>query len=418
MALIVFTHGLGASAGFWGSTIDTLRSHEGLGDHTFRVWSYTTSKRPFLTKALGRSRFQDLSEIGEQLWSNLRSWSDGHEDVILVGHSMGGLVTAAALVCGFTSGDDRDIGLRSKVRGLVCIASPFAGVSQATNLQSLYHSLGGNTNKHIAALLSNSEERRALIQNFIRTVLAHSELAFFLMRAADDGVVLPGEVTNPFSPDQYQGEVLSGDHSECIRNLRPPDDNVRKIVTVIRRILNPGSLGTEILLFKSRSVTIRSEYDDRLLQMEEGLDILAWGLTSFREDYGDQLGEWASSGTRVRLLLVNPDSSEGKMLCLLQDRVERREAGSTSADIRTFLSSVQPITGRLEIRVSDFHPGVNLFRIDGDIFFGPYLAGTVSRNAPTGIVSEGHWLYDRLLSHFEWLWERASSVRPSSSRSE
>ncbi|MCY4369697.1 MAG: alpha/beta hydrolase [bacterium] len=407
MALLVFTHGLGASAGFWGSTIDTLRSHDGLSGHTFKDWSYRTSKRPFLTKALGRSRYQDLSEIGEQMWSNLRNWSEGHEAVVLVGHSMGGLVTAAASVYGFTSGDDQDIGLCNKLRGLLCIASPFAGANQARNLEALYKRLGVK-NKQIADLLPDSENRRTLIQDFTRTVLAHSDIDFFLMRAADDAVISPGDITSPFSQDQYQMDVLSGDHSECVSNLRLADDNVAKLVVAIRQILNPDSLGKELVLFKSRAVTIRSEYHKRLSQMEEGLDIMAWGLVSFREDYGHELREWANAGTRVRILLVNPHSPEGDVLCRLQDRIECRPSGSTAADVQMFLDSVCPITNKLEIRVSKYHPGVNLFRIDTDIFFGPYLAGTVSRNSPTGIVSEGHWLYDRLSSHFNWLWRKAS----------
>ena len=415
MALLVFTHGLGSCAGFWGSTIKTLQSHDGLASHTLKVWSYRTSKQPFPKKALRLFRYQNLSEIGEQMWSNLRSWSEDHEEVILVGHSMGGLVTASALVYGFASGDDRDIRLRDKLRGLVCIASPFGGVSRGQNLHALYQRLGVNKNEQVADLLRDSEKREALIRNFNQTVLAHSELIFFLMRAADDGLVLAGDITTPFSPDQYRMDVLSGDHSECVRNLEPTSDNVVKLVTAIQQILNPDSLGTEIMLFASRSVTIRGEYDRRLSKMEEHLDILAWGLASFREDYGEHVGEWAKAGTRVRFLLVNPDSPEGGMLCKLQDRVERREDGSTAADIRTFLGNIQPIPDKIDIRLSDVHPGVNMFRVDRDIFFGPYLAGTVSRNDPTAIVSEGHWLYGRLLDHYQWLWENASEWPASSS---
>ena len=415
MALIVFTHGLGADEGFWGSTIDALRSHERLADHEIKAWAYRTSKRPGhpvlarYFQALRGWRHQDISEIGEELWSHLRSWSDSHNDVILVGHSMGGLVTAAALVSGFSSGRERDTGLSAKLRGILCIASPFAGASSAERLTQLYKRVGAN--QHIADLAPDSKTRIRIVQEFTRTVLGHDQLTFILMRAGDDAVVLPGEITNPFSRDQYLSDVLTGGHSECIRDLASEHPNFVKLLSAIEGMLGvseAGSNTTEISLFRGRSVRIKAEYDDRLTRMTSNLDVLAWGLASFREDYGDDLLGWAARGIRIRLLLVDPNSPQGKMLCDLQDDVEGRAPGSTASDVATFLAAVRPVQGSLEVRTSSYHPGINMFRVDENIFFGPYLAPSVSRNAPTAILSNRHWLYDRLLTHFDWLWENAT----------
>lgn len=415
MALIVFTHGLGADEGFWGSTIDVLRCHDRLADHEIKTWAYRTSKRPGLPafaryfQALRGWRHQDIFQIGEELWSNLRSWSDSHDDVILIGHSMGGLVSAAALVHGFSSGEERDTGLSGKLRGLLCIASPLAGASSARSLTQLYKRVGAN--QHIADLAPDSMTRIRIVQEFTRTVLGHDQLALMLMRAGDDAVVLPGEITNPFSRDQYLLDVLTGGHSECIRNLTSEHPNFVKLLSAIDGMLGAppdGTDNTEIELFAGRSVRIKAQYDDRLSRMTSHLDVLAWGLASFREDYGDHLLGWVARGIRIRLLLVNPNSLQGRMLCDLQDEVEGRAHGSTANDIGSFLAAVQHVEGSLEIRISSYHPGINMFRVDEDIFFGPYLAPSVSRNAPTGILSNGHWLYDTLLAHFDWLWEKAS----------
>ena len=416
MALIVFTHGLGASEGFWGSTIDVLRGHERLVGNEIRPWGYRTSKRPGppilrpVLQAVRGWKHQSLAEVGEELWSHLRTWSGNHAEVVLVGHSMGGLVTAAALNHGFTSGEDRDLALVAKLRGLVCIASPFAGAALAERLVQLYRPLGAS--QHVKDLRLESVARKQILQDFTRVVLGHEQLTFILMKAGNDAVVLPGEITNPFSLGQYLLDTLAGGHSDCIRDLGADSDNLTKLVAAIDGILGAAaaeSQATQIALFPGRSVTIRRQYDERLARMEHHLDILAWGLSSFLEDYGDDLADWASKSTRrIRLLLVNPDSREGGVLCELQDKLERRRLGSTADDIETFLATVHPVEGSLEVRVSDYHPGINIFRIDSDMFFGPYLAGMVSRNAPTGIVSDGHWLYGTLLSHFEWMWERAS----------
>ena len=401
-----------------------LHSHEDLADHEIKTWAYRTSKRPGFPafahhfQALRGWRHQDISQIGEELWSHLRSWSAGHDDVVLVGHSMGGLVTAAALVHGFSSGEERDTILSAKLRGLLCIASPFAGASSAKRLTQLYKRIG--VNQHIADLAPDSIRRIQMVQEFTRTVLGHDQLALILMRAGDDAVVLPGEITNPFSRDQYLLDVLTGGHSECIRDLTSEHPNFIKLLYTIEGMLgtpHDEADNTEISLFSGRSVRIKAQYDDRLSRMKANLDVLAWGLASFREDYGEQLLGWVAKGIRIRFLLMNPNSPQGRMLCDLQDEVEGRRPGSTANDISTFLTVVQPVKGSLEIRTSSFHPSINMFRVDEDIFFGPYLAPSVSRNAPTAILSEAHWLYGTLLAHFDWLWEKASSPElPHASR--
>ena len=420
MALIVFTHGLGASRESWGSTIDTLSCHKSLTDHKIRVWEYRTNRRPE-PRVFGRKwqmlrgwRRQGLTELGEQLWSNLRTWSDGHDEVVLVGHSMGGLVNAAALVHGDLADEDRDGELNRKVRGLICIASPFAGATSAEGLSRLHRHWGKN--QHVADLRPKSATRKKVVQDFTR-FLDRRTLVLVLMRAADDAYVSPGEITGPFSRGQYREYVLAGKHNECIENLQRNDENVAKLIDAIDDALIRSLTNTSapyITWFSGRSVTMRREYDKRLDRMEGELDVLGWGLASFREDYRDNIAAWVERGVRVRLLLVDPHSDPGKMLCSLQDRIEKRRVGDTANDVLTFLQEMSPREGTYEVRTSQYHPGVNIFRIDSEMFFGPYLADKVSRNAPTGIVSHNHWLYERLLHHFEWMWDQASAWESSS----
>jgi hypothetical protein len=55
---------------------------------------------------------------------------------------------------------------------------------------------------------------------------------------------------------------------------------------------------------------------------------------------------------------------------------------------------------------------VNIFRIDDEVFWGPYLIHQQSRNSPTLLVRRGGLLFDVLLRHFETIWLEDSLSRP------
>ena len=146
------------------------------------------------------------------------------------------------------------------------------------------------------------------------------------MRVIEDRWVLPGEVASPFSIGQYLETVLSGKHVDCISNLQVEDDNLVKLVAAVEGILGADTVSSqgEFELFPDRSTTIRSRHHDKLSRLEGNLDILAWGLAAFREDYGSELHKWAERGSKIRILLTDPTSDRGKMLCDAQDMLERR----------------------------------------------------------------------------------------------
>jgi hypothetical protein len=53
-------------------------------------------------------------------------------------------------------------------------------------------------------------------------------------------------------------------------------------------------------------------------------------------------------------------------------------------------------------------PAINLFRIDDDVFWGPYLMQQQSRNTPTLLATRGGFLFDMLQKHFDALWAQSS----------
>ena len=243
MTLLVVTHGLGADEGFWGSTIETLETDSRMSGVEIRRWGYETGKLPdvlglrLFNRLVRKRRKQSIDFLGKQLWSNLRVWSGSHSDIILLGHSMGGLVTAAALRHGHTMMHVGDPSLLDKVRGAVCVATPFGGARDATTLSRIYAPIGGNL--HLKELRPESTVRKAIVNAFINRCLRSDDFELFLFEASRDEVVETGEVTSPFQGEPYQSDVLDGTHSGCISDLPPTNDNVEKLIAAICQLQDP-----------------------------------------------------------------------------------------------------------------------------------------------------------------------------------
>ena len=67
---------------------------------------------------------------------------------------------------------------------------------------------------------------------------------------------------------------------------------------------------------------------------------------------------------------------------------------------------------RFQVRLYKCLPSVNIFRIDDELFWGPYLIREQSRNTPTFIVRKGGILFDTLAKHFNTIWSDPELSRP------
>jgi len=91
-----------------------------------------------------------------------------------------------------------------------------------------------------------------------------------------------------------------------------------------------------------------------------------------------------------------------------RDAEEHDRVGSIREDVEAFLKEVAPhLTADephpFQVRLYRCLPSVNLFRVDSELFWGPYLIHQQSRNSPTFIVKEGP-LFKMLMEHFESIW--------------
>lgn len=160
-------------------------------------------------------------------------------------------------------------------------------------------------------------------------------------------------------------------------------------------------------VFPNRSVLIRDEYESRLKNAKE-IDILGFGLSSFREDYGDKFHQ-LSIQAQVRIIVLDPDfPSASESLANIRDREEKNQPGQIKGDVEAFEKAVRQTLNldrtRFQVKRLRAIPAINLFRIDNVIFWGPYLVGNQSRNMPTLIVQRGGFLFDQFKKHFDDLW--------------
>jgi len=186
--------------------------------------------------------------------------------------------------------------------------------------------------------------------------------------------------------------------------------HVRRSDALQDQILLLNRIGL-VSVFEKRAANIKHEYDARLANAKE-IDVIGWGLSSFREDYGDQFTVWAAKA-KVRILLVDPDfPSENASIADIRDGEEARPQGDIRRHVEAFQRKVVE-AGLAEnlnfhVRLMKSIPAINLLRADDEIFWGPYLMKSQSRNTPTLLVRRGGFLFSALKDHFEAVWDRSA----------
>jgi hypothetical protein len=162
--------------------------------------------------------------------------------------------------------------------------------------------------------------------------------------------------------------------------------------------------------FDARSVRIRQEYVQRLDAARDQIDIIGFGLSSLREDFGDHFAKWKPR-VNVRVLLLDPEFPSAELSYARQrDNEENNIVGKIAGDVKKFIEDIGNLIGKInghtfEIRLYQCLPTLNIFRIDDELFWGPYLVGEQSRNTPTFVVKRGGILFDRFSGQFNRIWE-------------
>jgi hypothetical protein len=169
--------------------------------------------------------------------------------------------------------------------------------------------------------------------------------------------------------------------------------------------------------FDARSVRIKQEYVKRLADARDRIDVVGFGLSAFREDFLNDLKDWKQRAN-VRILLIDPEFPDAVQSYASQrDKEEKNQEGKIARDVRKFIADVAPLIGKtggheFSVRLYRCLPSLNIFRIDDELFWGPYLVGEQSRNSPTFIVKRGGILFDRFSKQFQQIWDSKEMSRP------
>ena len=161
--------------------------------------------------------------------------------------------------------------------------------------------------------------------------------------------------------------------------------------------------------YPARSARIKEIYDEKLRDARTSIDLLGYGQSSFREDFAAKFDEWVARGVIVRILLIDPEfPSPQHSLADQRDFEEGNPTGSVGRDVQAFLARTEALRSKapdqFRVRLYRCLPSVNVFRIDDEVFWGPYLMGEQSRNSPTFLVGRSGLLFERFSQHFDEIW--------------
>lgn len=155
-------------------------------------------------------------------------------------------------------------------------------------------------------------------------------------------------------------------------------------------------------LYKTRA-EMNAPINAALADCKKTIDIVAFGLRSFRETKNEEVDDLLSSGVKIRILTLDPDS---KMAGFVDEREDALQ-GVTKQSIEDLIKWVgeKEKSGSIEIKKYDFLPLDFYFRIDDRVYVGPYLKYYSSQQTISYEFSFGEgFLY--WSKYFDKVWER------------
>lgn len=142
-----------------------------------------------------------------------------------------------------------------------------------------------------------------------------------------------------------------------------------------------------------------------LSKCKEEVEIVAFGLKSFRESKTEEIERLLDKGVSIKILTMNPES---EMMRYVDGR-ESLVIGSTKKAIEDLISWVSILkeksgNRKVDIQFYDSLPLDFYFKVDERIYIGPYLKGLSSQQTISYEFSSGEG-YRYWSKYFNKLWE-------------
>lgn len=188
--------------------------------------------------------------------------------------------------------------------------------------------------------------------------------------------------------------------------------------------------GEGLSVFPGRGDAFFKLYDDALADIRGELDIFSLKLKRFRREHERTLMKRAAT-TRIRIALLDPAfplPEDHVSLAAIREKEERSAVGAIRRDVAEWagviarynqaLAAGQIVPdgdSGLAVRLYNILPTINLFRVDTNLFVGPYLLDVEDRETPTfllrsattGPASMGATMFRVYQRHFDAMWNDA-----------
>lgn len=163
-------------------------------------------------------------------------------------------------------------------------------------------------------------------------------------------------------------------------------------------------------IFKTRAEK-NADSDPKLKHGVTVLDAVAFGLSSFRSFHTHDMQTCLNQGMNVRLLVMNPKSE----FISQQEKEEGDAAGNIAKSINDLVEWAKALNqhstnGKITIKgyqsmTLDFY-----WRIDDELYIGPYMKGKKSQQTITYKYKKGGEGFELYSSYFEELWNASDNM--------
>lgn len=154
-------------------------------------------------------------------------------------------------------------------------------------------------------------------------------------------------------------------------------------------------------IYESRAIA-NNKIDACQEQAKNRVDIIAFGLKSWRQSKERLIDSMLKKGVKIRIITIDPDAE----VLNLQDQSEGKMTGETRNSIvqlQEFFSKTED-RKKVEIKYHKELPLDFYFRVDDNVFVGPYLFGRESQQLITYEFKKGGRGFEYYSNYFEDLW--------------
>ena len=205
--VIIFIHGLSGSAdGTWGKMIEFFRRDSTFSSYALDTYEYPTCK---INLAFWR-KLPGIQELADGLSTFIQTYHSDKKSIILIGHSLGGLVLRYYILNAFKQ--DRSDALTAAIM----IATPHTGAAlgRIGNTISFRHA-------HLKQLTKGGDLLRSILDDWSHLKIEQKIQTLYITGGMD--AIVDGDSSKPFHGNDRAKNLISFGHIDVIKPAHAGD---------------------------------------------------------------------------------------------------------------------------------------------------------------------------------------------------